>query len=295
MADDDFKRFKKMYEEGEIKVLANPPPMPGPAGAVRGAVMNKGRKLLMDKLEKARQAGAKARSKPPKDTGTLTSRARAVTKRERTPKEKEKFGPLVKRPDNLPATQSRALVKREDKLPATRGSDSRALTVARENKGNLAVQGGRNGAVATGNRTFGDKGGAGRLGTNLKRAGAALGVGAAAYGLYKGADKPSASSASGGRDDRASSLSSNKSDKAAEFKAKRQGMKTKGSPTNPASGSKAAAKPAKAKREKPLTNFERMKMRGYEKEGIGGRSATSAGAKSRVKKERSYKFKDLFR
>jgi hypothetical protein len=37
-----------------------------------------------------------------------------------------------------------------------------------------------------------------------------------------------------------------------------------------------------------------MKKRGYEKEGFGSRSMTSRGAESRVKKERSFKFKDLF-
>jgi hypothetical protein len=30
---DDFKKFKKMYKEGSVKTLANPPPMPGLAGA----------------------------------------------------------------------------------------------------------------------------------------------------------------------------------------------------------------------------------------------------------------------
>lgn len=40
---------------------------------------------------------------------------------------------------------------------------------------------------------------------------------------------------------------------------------------------------------KPMTNFERMKARQYEKEGYGGRSMTAAGAKAQVQKERSYK------
>lgn len=40
---------------------------------------------------------------------------------------------------------------------------------------------------------------------------------------------------------------------------------------------------------KPMTNFERMKARQYEKEGYGGRSMTSAGAKAQVEKERGYK------
>jgi hypothetical protein len=68
-----------------------------------------------------------------------------------------------------------------------------------------------------------------------------------------------------------------------------QGRKKK--PVVKKDGPKAG--PAK-KAEKPLNNFERMKKRGYEKEGFGGRSMTSRGAESRVKKERSFKFKDLF-
>lgn len=123
----------------------------------------------------------------------------------------------------------------------------------------------------------------------------ALGAGAAgtAAMLYRGADKPSAQKRESPRDDRASSGS----DKAAKFKAKRQGMNTPGSPTNPNKAtpkktgdkSRAAAKP-----EKKMSNFERMKQRQYEKEGYGGRAMTSRGAESRVKQERSYKFKDLF-
>lgn len=310
MADEKFKKWSERYKKGEIKTATMPPiaggPGPGIARMIGGAIATVGRNRLMNTLNKSREKGAKSRSEPPKESGrsgTFTDKLGKTRSRERTPKEKEKFGPLVKREENLPAKQSRAVVKREDKLPAKRGSDSRALTVARENKGDLQkYNAGSRGLANKEARTFGDKGSGSRLGTNIKRGAAALGVGAAAYGLYKGADKTgatSATNASGARDDRASSVSSGKSDKAAAFKAKQQGMKTKGSPTNPASKSKAAAKasakPAKAKSEKPLTNFERMKMRGYEKEGIGGRSATSAGAKARVKKERSYKFKDLFR
>jgi hypothetical protein len=61
----------------------------------------------------------------------------------------------------------------------------------------------------------------------------------------------------------------------------------------------AAVKTSKPKKDKAssgkMTNFERSKMRGYEKEGYGGKSMTSKGAKARVQKERSYKFKDLFK
>lgn len=52
-----------------------------------------------------------------------------------------------------------------------------------------------------------------------------------------------------------------------------------------------AAKAAPSSTSKPIkmTAFERQKMRQLEKEGWGGRSMTSAQAKSRVEKERGYK------
>ena len=148
---------------------------------------------------------------------------------------------------------------------------------------------------AAGARNFGGK----------MAAGAAAGAGLLGFAAYKSADKPNASSkpssqSSGPRDDRASSGSS----KADAFRAKQQGMKVDGSPTNPDKSGTNKAKPKRAgdksrvsggaKTEKKMSNFERMKKRGYEKEGFGGRSVTSRGAESRVKKERSFKFKDLF-
>ena len=144
---------------------------------------------------------------------------------------------------------------------------------------------------AAGARNFGGK----------MAAGAAAGAGLLGFAAYNSADKPKASDnkannsklTSGARDDRASSGSS----KADAFRAKQQGMKVDGSPTKPKKdGTKKAGDKSRAaaKPEKKMSNFERMKKRGYEKEGFGGRSMTSRGAESRVKKERSFKFKDLF-
>lgn len=70
-----------------------------------------------------------------------------------------------------------------------------------------------------------------------------------------------------------------------------QGRKPDSKPSSSVLGKSKAA----PKAEKPLSNFERQKQRGYEKEGYGGRSMSSKGAESRVKKERGYKFKDLFK
>lgn len=306
---DDFEKFKKMYKDGDTKMLANPPPMPGAGGVGRmigGAVANAGRKKLMDTLNKSKEKGQKARSaKEGRTGGTFTDKIKNTRTRERTPKEKEKFGALVKREDRMPAVQGgRALVKREDRMPAVQGS--RAL-VKREDR-MPAVQGSRSvSAVRNGTRTFGDKGQSGRIVGLSNKGKLALGAGAAgtAAMLYKAADKPKASDnkannsklTSGARDDRASSGSS----KADAFKKKQQGMKTPGSPTNPDKSAPNKAGPKKAdpkapakKAEKPMSSFERMKKRQYEKEGYGGRSMTSKGAESRVKKERSFKFKDLF-
>jgi hypothetical protein len=130
------------------------------------------------------------------------------------------------------------------------------------------------------------------------KAGAAAGAGLLGYASYRSADKPSAQKKEAPRDDRASSGSST----ADAFRKKRQGMNVPGSPTNPNKAGpkkdgpkKAGDKSSAAKPEKKMSNFERMKKRQYEKEGYGGRSMTSRGAESRVKKERGFKFKDLFK
>jgi hypothetical protein len=307
---DDFEKFKKMYKDGEVKMLANPPPMPGPSGvavgAARGAVMTKGRKFLMDKLEKSRQAGAKARNTFRKDSGTMASKIdKAKATRPSTPRDGEKFGALVKRGDNLPAKQG-----------------SRAVTPYKEGSKGVTKYKPQGGAVAKIGSKVADKGSGSRIGNILKYGAVGAAVGGAGYGLYEGADKtkaegrkdtgrriiysepagpkaPKANSklTGGARDDRASSGSS----KAKSFRDKQQGMKVDGSPTNPNKAGpkkatpKAGEKAPANKAEKPMSSFERMKKRQYEKEGYGGRSLTSRGAESRVKKERSYKFKDLFK
>jgi hypothetical protein len=316
MAEDDFKKFKKMYKEGDTKMLANPPPMPGAAGLGRmigGAVTTAGRKKLMDTLNKSKEKGQKARSqKEGRTGGTFTDKIKNTRTRERTPKEKEKFGALVKREDRMPAVQgSRALVKREDRMPAVQGS--RAL-VKREDR-MPAVQGSRSvSAVRNGTRTFGDKGQSGRIVGLSNKGKLALGGGAAAAAAagYQVAQKSAAGktdreSAQGGggmryapRDDRASSGGNsfkpinrdNLSDKGKKTFDGKQGQSKSKKPVakKAVNKSSAAAKP-----EKKMSNFERMKKRGYEKEGLGGRSMTSRGAESRVKKERSFKFKDLFK
>lgn len=155
---------------------------------------------------------------------------------------------------------------------------------------------------AAGARNFGGK----------MAAGAAAGAGLLGFAAYNSADKPKAAQGGGGmkyagpagRDDRASSGGGtfkpinrdNLSDNGKKTFDGRQGQNKDGSKKD---GPKKAGGKSRvsggAKTEKKMSNFERMKKRGYEKEGFGGRSMTSRGAESRVKKERSYKFKDLFK
>jgi hypothetical protein len=73
-----------------------------------------------------------------------------------------------------------------------------------------------------------------------------------------------------------------------------QGQNKKKSGSKAATGN-APSNSGSSKASKPMSNFERQKQRMYEKEGYNGRSLTSSGAKARVLKERSYKFKDLFK
>jgi hypothetical protein len=60
----------------------------------------------------------------------------------------------------------------------------------------------------------------------------------------------------------------------------------KAKPNKPAAPKAAGDKSRVAKK---MTNFERMKQRQYEKEGVGGRSVTAEGARKRVMEERKYK------
>lgn len=302
MADEKFKTFKKRYQEGKITTTQMPPLPAGPAGLGRqiaGAAAGTGLRALRDAFTKQQKNAAR------------NAKRREAAAEKKAARAKEKFGPLAKREENLPATQgSRAVVKRKDNLPATQGS--RSLTVAREGKGDLVRTGGGRSLATTGGRTFGDKGQGGRivgLSNKGKLAAGAIGAGgaAAAYAGYKKAGGADAGTkpASGPRDDRASSLSTapktDREKSASDFKSKMQGRKVPGSPTSTerkpvkAASDKSNYKPKAAKAEKPLSNFERMKARGYEKEGYGGRSMTSKGAESRVKKERGFKFKDLFK
>lgn len=301
MAEDNFKKFKKRYEEGKISTTQMPPlpagPGPGIGRAVAGAVMNRGRKMLMDRLEKSRQAGAKARNAPKEGSkgrsGTLSERLEATRARPRTKKESEKFGPLVKRQENLPAKQSRAIVKREENLPAVAREGRREVQNYKPGNRSVAPQG---------TRTFGDKGQPRIVGlSNKGKLALGTGAAAAAAGLYKAADKPKAEVKAAGGARPGERTSGYPAAKRAESKppvpkAKPAGGSSSGA-TKPvkAAGDKSSqankGKPTSATGTpaKKMTAFERQKARMYEKEGYGGRSMTAAQAKARVEKERGQK------
>ena len=78
--DDNFSRFKKSYKEGKVKMLANPPPMPGPAKAA--AVVN-----LVSKAAKD------LRSTDPKSLRNEALRLANRVAKQNKPKYKEKIGP----------------------------------------------------------------------------------------------------------------------------------------------------------------------------------------------------------
>lgn len=340
---DNYKTFKKRYQEGKIPEMAMPPIVPGPGGAARSVAAAVARPLVRylaegvksaaknarvagraKSLEKAGKAASKQKNPLRRgDTGTLTDKLAKTRTRPRTEKESEKFGPLAKRQENLPATQSRAIVKREDKLPATRGSDSRALTVAREGKGDLVRTGGGRSLATHGTRTFGDKGQGGRivgLSTKGKLAAGAVGAGAAgiAYAGYKQADKAKSEPrreklTSGPRDDRAPptrqgtspenkaktpTSSSVGGTKNGPFKSEFAQRSLQGrNPNKDYKPSKSSPVIGKAGRAAPkaMSPFERQKAKQYEEQGYGGRSMTREGAKKQAVKERGYKFKDLFK
>ncbi len=78
--DDNFSRFKKSYKEGKVKVLANPPPMPGPAKAATVV------KLVS-------KAAKDLRSTDPKSLRNKALREANRAANQNKPKYKEKIGP----------------------------------------------------------------------------------------------------------------------------------------------------------------------------------------------------------
>lgn len=301
MAEDNFKKFKKRYEEGKISTTQMPPvpgaPGRGAARAVVGAVMNAGRQKLMNRLEGARQAGAKARNTPKEGSkgrsGTLSERLEATRARPRTEKESNKFGPLVKRQQNLPANRgNRAVVKREENMPAVVREGRREVQNYKPGSRSVATQG---------TRTFGDKGQPRIVGlSNKGKLALGGGAAAAAAAAYKSADKPKADDKprnkvfGGARPgERAGAYPAAKrpESKAPVPKAKPAGGSSSGTSSSGTSKPVKAAgdKSRAAKPEKKFSNFERMKQRQYEKEGYGGRAMTTERAKAQVVKERGQK------
>lgn len=151
-------------------------------------------------------------------------------------------------------------------------------------------------------KTFRNKGGdkGGRY-TGAKSAAALAGLGGAGYLTWQGAPTSKAQKDAGkvqkprtGGDVPRSTVDAERKKKADAYRKKGQETYAKLRETSK-DKKQAGDKSRVAKPVKKMTNFERMKMRQYEKEGVAGRSVSSKRAKARVMKERSYKFSDFFK
>lgn len=302
MAEDNFKRFKKRYESGEIKVLANPPPLPGPAGLGR-AVAGKVVKEVTKRVGGKKKSESKPRNS---DSGTFTSRVEATKKRERTPREKEQFGPLAKRPSSEvtkfkspggpvkkyerpggPVTkyerQGGALTRTEVK------DDARIVGLSNKAKAGLA------GAAAAGVGAAYVSGRGqqeGRAEERPMRLGTAIRVFGGARPERPGSYPAKSKSEGGARPERPGSYPA-KSREASGARPETPGSypaarrksagasKVSGSMPKPERKAKSAASD-KSRLAPKMTNFQRMKARQFEKEGVAGRSMTAAQAKRKA-------------
>lgn len=239
----------------------------------------------ISRAEKVAASGPKTRKPVSGGTSYSASSLEKTRTRPRTEKEANKFGPLAKRKENLP-------VPRKENLPAVVREENRGI-VPYKRPGELARYEDRSRQV----RTFGDKAakvdngrivGLSRMG-KVAVGGAGAGLGALGYALSPDAKKAGAGGSSASGESRV-------------YGGARPGEKTMGYGGRSAtSGGKEdmqkrpeERKPVKAAGDKSrvakkMTNFERMKQRQYEKEGVGGRSVTAEGARKRVVEERKYK------
>lgn len=317
MAESNFEKFKKRYESGKIEVLANPPPLPGPAGLGR-AVAGK----VAKEITKRVGSKAKSESKPRKsDSGTFTSRVEATKKRERTAREKEQFGPLAKRPSSEvakfkkpggpvkkyerpggpvtkyerkggPVTkyerQGGALTRTEVK------DDARIVGLSNKAKAALAGAAGVGVGAAYVSGRGQQEGRAeerpGRLGTAIRVFGGARPERPGSYpakSKSEGGARPErpgsypakSREASGARPETPGSYpaASRKSAKAAN---------ASGGTPKPERKAKSAASD-KSRLAPKMTNFQRQKARQFEKEGVAGRSMTAAQAKRKASEKGS--------
>lgn len=255
----------KVKKESEVEII--PPPQKTKATA------------------SVKASGPKTRKPVSGGTSYSASSLEKTRTRPRTEKEANKFGPLARRKENLP-------VPRKENLPAVVREENRGI-VPYKRPGELARYEDRSRQV----RTFGDtaakvdKGrivGLSRMG-KVAVGGAGAGLGALGYALSPDAKKAGAGGSSASGESRV-------------YGGARPGEKTMGYGGRSAtSGGKEdmqkrpeERKPVKAAGDKSrvakkMTNFERMKQRQYEKEGVGGRSVTAEGARKRVVEERKYK------
>lgn len=317
MAEDNFKLFREKFYDPK-KVMAIPPPVPpigslggllrAAAGPVARAALGKAKEVMEGSKDVAKEVKPR-RSASPKgrgtrgQTGTFRDRVAAAAKRERTPREREKFGELVKREENLPAKQgTRAVTQytQGSRAVAVRDAARRELAPYKQGNRSVAATGGNRSVATTGTRTFGGKGD--RV-VGPSRAVGAMNA-AKATSVLTGSKGPNFSASTAAAETKGGvPPKSNKdamerrgSQSAADFKAKMQGRKpgatASSAPKKAGDKSRAAGKGAVSKK---LTNFERTKMRSYERGGDTRGPVTRVGARAKVMKERGHSFRDLFK
>jgi len=293
MADSNFEKFKKRFKSGQIKELANPPPIPGPGGIGR-AVAGKVAKEVVKRV--GGKTAAKSADKAKKsDSGTFTSRVEKARTRERTPREKEQFGPLAKRPPSEVTKYSRpgGPVKKYERPggPVTKYERQGGPVAKYERQGGALV------------RTPGKPDDARVVGLSNK---AKIGLaGAAATGI--GAGYLAGVTPEKGRSEVRKTFGGARPERPGSYpKANRQAAGTVTAPYEPKRGtagtytksydvkpSKSGSAPSvktaapkaasdKSRTTPKMTSFQRMKARQFEKEGVAGRSMTRAAAQKKA-------------
>lgn len=252
-----------------------------------------------------KSSGPKTRKR---DSGTFTSRVEATKKRERTPREKEQFGPLAKRPS------SEVTKFKSPGGPVKKYERPGGPVTKYERKGGPVTKYERQGGALTRTEVKDDARIVGL--SNKAKAGlagaAAAGVGAAyvsGRGQQEGRAEgrktfggarperpgsyPAKSKSEGGaRPERPGSYPA-KSREASVARPETSGSypaarrksagtsKVSGSMPKPERKAKSAASD-KSRLAPKMTNFQRMKARQFEKEGVAGRSMTAAQAKRKA-------------
>ena len=268
----------KTPSRGQYDVKEAKPKSASEATTKRVGPTNKTGSAAVKILSKdVKSSGPKTRKR---DSGTFTSRVEATKKRERTPREKEQFGPLAKRPSSE-VTKFKSPggpVKKYERPggPVTKYERQGGALTRTEVKDDARIVG------------LSNKAKAGLAGA------AAAGVGAA-YVSGRGQQEGRAEGRKtfgGARPERPGSYPAKsrseggaRPERPGSYPAARRksagASKVSGSMPKPERKAKSAASD-KSRLAPKMTNFQRMKARQFEKEGVAGRSMTAAQAKRKA-------------